>query len=42
MSWIDFYALHQEASATFNKAMSQHSRDAAPGLIAAASSRRPV
>jgi O-methyltransferase domain/Dimerisation domain len=35
MSWIDFYARHQEASVTFNKAMAQHSRDAAPGLIEA-------
>jgi hypothetical protein len=35
MSWIDFYSRHQEASTTFNKAMAQHSRDAAPGLIEA-------
>jgi hypothetical protein len=35
MSWIDFYSRHQEASATFNKAMAQHSRDAAPGLVEA-------
>ncbi|TDD29781.1 methyltransferase [Kribbella turkmenica] len=35
MSWIDFYSRHPEASATFNKAMSHHSRDAAPGLVEA-------
>jgi O-methyltransferase domain/Dimerisation domain len=35
-SWIDFYNVHPDASATFNRAMSQHTRDAAPGLVAAA------
>ncbi|MFI7065993.1 methyltransferase [Kribbella sp. NPDC050124] len=33
MFWIDYYTSHPKASATFNKAMSQHSRAAAPGLV---------
>ncbi|TCC63084.1 methyltransferase [Kribbella pittospori] len=36
MTWIDFYNRRPEASANFNKAMSQHTRAAAPALIEAA------
>jgi ubiquinone/menaquinone biosynthesis C-methylase UbiE len=35
-SWVEFYDSHPDASAEFNKAMSQHTRDAAPALIEAA------
>jgi hypothetical protein len=34
-SWVDYYDAHPEASATFNRAMSQHTRDAAPALVEA-------
>jgi hypothetical protein len=36
MSWIDFYARNPEQATTFNQAMAEHTRDAAPGLIGAA------
>jgi O-methyltransferase domain/Dimerisation domain len=35
-TWIDFYERNPEQSATFNRAMSEHTRDAAPGILAAA------
>ena len=35
-SWIDHYERNPESSATFNAAMSEHTRDAAPGIAAAA------
>jgi hypothetical protein len=35
-SWIDYYGRHPDDAATFNQAMSQHTRDAAAALIAAA------
>jgi hypothetical protein len=36
MTWIEFYERHPEQSATFNRAMSEHTREAAPGILAAA------
>ena len=36
MSWVDFYARDADAAAVFNGAMAEHTRDAAPGLLAAA------
>jgi O-methyltransferase domain/Dimerisation domain len=35
-SWIDFYWRNPEQSATFNRAMAEHTRDAAPGILACA------
>ncbi|MGH9210195.1 MAG: methyltransferase [Acidimicrobiales bacterium] len=34
MTWIEFYDRHPEESATFNRAMAEHTRDASPGLVA--------
>jgi DNA-binding Lrp family transcriptional regulator len=36
LSWIDYYERHPERSANFNRAMSEHTRDAGPGILAAA------
>jgi hypothetical protein len=36
MSWVDFYARNPERSANFNRAMAEHTRDAAPGIVSAA------
>jgi O-methyltransferase domain/Dimerisation domain len=36
LSWVDYYERHPKSSAIFNAAMSEHTRDAAAGLIAAA------
>jgi hypothetical protein len=35
-SWIEYYASHPDALATFNRAMAQHTRAAAPALLRAA------
>jgi DNA-binding transcriptional ArsR family regulator/precorrin-6B methylase 2 len=36
MNWVEYYARHPEPSANFNRAMSEHTRRAAPGILAAA------
>jgi len=36
MTWVEYYERNPEQSATFNKAMSEHTRGAAPGILAAA------
>ncbi|MCO5996957.1 methyltransferase [Actinoallomurus rhizosphaericola] len=36
VSWIEYYAREPEEAATFNRAMAEHTRDAAPGILAAA------
>jgi hypothetical protein len=36
MSWVDYYARNPERSANFNRAMAEHTRDAAPGIVSAA------
>jgi O-methyltransferase domain/Dimerisation domain len=36
MAVFEFYARHPEQSATFNAAMAEHTRDAAPGIVARA------
>jgi hypothetical protein len=36
MSWLDFYARNPEPAANFNRAMAEHTRDAAPGIVSAA------
>jgi SAM-dependent methyltransferase len=36
MNWVEYYGRHPERSANFNRAMSEHTRDAAPGILAAA------
>jgi O-methyltransferase domain len=35
-SWIEFYERHPDRSANFNRAMAEHTRDAAPGIVDAA------
>jgi hypothetical protein len=35
-SWVEFYARNPEQSANFNRAMAEHTRDAAAGILAAA------
>ncbi len=35
-SWIEYYATHPDRSENFNRAMAEHTRDAAPGIVAAA------
>jgi hypothetical protein len=39
-TWVEYYESHPEAASTFSKAMSQHTRDAAPELIRACDSSR--
>jgi O-methyltransferase domain/Dimerisation domain len=36
MAWVEFYERYPEQAETFNRAMAEHTRDAAPGIIAAA------
>jgi hypothetical protein len=36
LSWIEFYEQHPDRSANFNRAMAEHTRDAAPGIVAGA------
>jgi hypothetical protein len=35
-SWIEFYATRPDRSENFNRAMAEHTRDAAPGIVEAA------
>jgi hypothetical protein len=39
-TWVDYYDTHPDAAATFNRAMSQHTRDAAPALVDACDVKR--
>jgi O-methyltransferase domain/Dimerisation domain len=36
LGWVDYYEGHPERFANFNRAMSEHTRDAAPAILAAA------
>jgi O-methyltransferase domain/Dimerisation domain len=36
VSWVEYYGLHADRAANFNHAMAEHTRDAAPGIVAGA------
>ena len=33
LNWVEFYERHPDRSANFNRAMAEHTRDAAPGIV---------
>jgi len=40
VDWVEYYQRHPDRSAVFNRAMGEHTRTAAPGLVAAAGLER--